>query len=246
MHWIDLNCDAGEGVGNEPELFPFISSCSIACGGHAGDETSMEATIRLARQHGVKVGAHPAYPDREHFGRITMSIGRKDLQYSLENQLKGFMAVMRALDAPLHHIKAHGALYNDLATGGSLAESYLEVLEPYRQEAVLYVPCGSSFIGMAASRGFTIWEEGFADRAYEPDGSLVSRTRPGAVLTAPQTVFNQLREMVIGRRVKASNGSWISMEPRTYCLHGDTPNAVQILEYLKTALPGALINIQNE
>lgn len=246
MHSIDLNCDAGEGVGNEPELFPYISSCSIACGGHAGDRSSMEATIGLAREHGVRVGAHPAYPDRENFGRVSMAIGRQELQKSIKDQLSNFMEAMRARGASLHHIKAHGALYNDLARGGSLAGAYLEVLEPYRQQAVLYAPCGSPFIGMALSRGFAVWEEGFADRAYEPDGSLVSRTRAGAVLTEPEAVFSQLREMVLKRRVMTSDGSWIFMEPQTYCLHGDTPNAVGILEYLKTALQGALIHIQNE
>ena len=244
MHSIDLNCDAGEGVGNEPELFPLISSCSIACGGHAGDADTMRRTISLAMDHGVAVGAHPSYPDRDRFGRVSLKIDPTVLRESLELQLHTFGDILTRLGAPLHHIKAHGALYNDLAPGGSLATLYLEVLEPFREGVLLYAPCGAEFVSLAESRGFAVWEEAFADRAYEPDGSLVARTKPGAVVTAPEAVFEQLKEMVLHGRVRCVDGTFYPLQPRTICIHGDTPNASGILQHLAYALEKESIQIR--
>ena len=119
MHCIDLNCDVGEGIGNEALLFPYISSCNIACGGHAGDADSMLETVRLAQKHNVLIGAHPSYPDREHFGRIRIEMAPEVLQKHLERQIKALTGILEPLNIPLHHIKAHGALYNDLASGSS-------------------------------------------------------------------------------------------------------------------------------
>ena len=244
MHCIDLNCDVGEGIGNEALLFPYISSCNIACGGHAGDADSMLETVRLAQKHNVLIGAHPSYPDREHFGRIRIEMAPEVLQNHLERQIKALTGILEPLNIPLHHIKAHGALYNDLASGSSLAMDYLEVLEPFGNDVLVYAPCGSRFADLARKRGFQVWEEAFADRAYEADGSLVSRKKPGAVLSSPQEVSEQVREMVLSGRVRCIDGSYFSLKAKTFCLHGDTPNAVEILMFLTKSLSGESICVQ--
>lgn len=234
---IDLNCDMGEGVGNEADLMPFISSCNIACGGHAGDQASMQACVSLALEHGVQMGAHPSYPDRDHFGRRSMVLEKAALKAALESQLGVFEAVLRDLGATLHHIKAHGALYNDLAKGGSLAEDYLEALAPYRGRAALFVPAGSVFEVMAGNAGFATVAEAFADRAYTVGGQLAPRNLPGAVLKHPERVLEQLREMVLKGRVRTLAGGFLPIAAQTYCIHGDTPGAFEILAYLSRELP---------
>jgi UPF0271 protein len=244
VHCIDLNCDVGEGIGNEASLFPYISSCNIACGGHAGDADSMFETVELARKHRVKVGAHPSYPDRENFGRMPMEMDTGVLQQHLRGQIGALTRILEALNIPLHHVKAHGALYNDLAKGGRLAMDYLEVLESFGKAFLVYAPCGSRFAELVRKVGFQVWEEAFADRAYEADGSLVSRKRPGAVLKSPQEVSHQVRKMVLSGRVRCADGSYFPLKPKTYCLHGDTPNAVEILMFLTKSLSEESICIQ--
>jgi UPF0271 protein len=241
---IDLNCDVGEGVGNEASLFPLISSCNIACGGHAGDAATMLQTATLARKHQVKIGAHPSYPDREHFGRLHMQMDKAELQKSIEQQITSLVEILGGPGTALHHIKAHGALYNDLASGGPLALQYLEVLEPFGNDVLVYAPCGSPFARLATDRGFKVWEEAFADRAYQADGTLVSRKKAGALLTSPSQVSEQVMEMVLTGRVRCADGSYFALRPRTFCLHGDTPNAVEILMFLVKSLQGESIQIQ--
>jgi UPF0271 protein len=238
---IDLNCDVGEGIGNEHLLFPFITSCNIATGGHAGDADSMREVASLAAKHQILIGAHPSYPDPENFGRVTMAMEKKDFQASISAQIDEFLKVLAALNLPMHHIKAHGALYNDLGRGGRMALEYLEVLHPYRESYILYAPCGSEFARMAIERGFFIWEEAFADRAYNPGGTLVSRSESGAVLTDPESVARQVLEMVRRNRVQCSDGSFYEMTPSTLCLHGDNPEAIAILKYLTKCLSKASI-----
>ena len=238
---IDLNCDVGEGIGNEHLLFPFITSCNIATGGHAGDADSMREVASLASEHQIRIGAHPSYPDRENFGRVSRAMEKKEFQASIAAQIDEFLQVLAGLNLSMHHIKAHGALYNDLARGGRMAQEYLEVLHPYREKYILYAPCGSQFARMAVRRGFSIWEEAFADRAYNPGGTLVSRSESGAVLTDPESVARQVLEMVRGNRVQCSDGSFYEMTPTTICLHGDNPKAIVILEYLTKCLSKASI-----
>ena len=163
---IDINCDLGEGVGNEAELLPLIGSCNIACGGHAGDFVSMRETINLAKKNEVKIGAHPSYPDKANFGRQVMSISNKDLKISLQKQLKTFDKALEVENAQLHHIKAHGALYNQTAKDEDLAKFYLDIIKPYRESTYIYVPFGSVIAKLASQKGFKIFYEAFADRNY--------------------------------------------------------------------------------
>ena len=238
---IDLNCDVGEGIGNEHLLFPFITSCNIATGGHAGDTRSMWDVATLAAEYQIRIGAHPSYPDPEHFGRVSRAMEKKEFQASITAQIEEFLQILATLNLSMHHIKAHGALYNDLARGGRIALEYLEVLQPYREKYILYAPCGSEFARMAVGQGFSIWEEAFADRAYDPGGSLVSRSEPGAVLTDPAAVVRQVLEMVRENRVQCSDGTFYEINPTTLCLHGDNPKAITILKYLTECLSKASI-----
>lgn len=242
-HSIDLNCDVGEGVGNEAGLFPLISSCNIACGGHAGDPDLMRSLIRLAMDHGLKIGAHPSYPDREHFGRRSMELPENELHESLGRQLDAMHGALGACGARLHHIKAHGALYNDLAFKPALAKQYLDFLDPYRGQVILFSLYGSIFSELARLRGFEVWEEGFADRAYRCDGSLVPRSRDGAMLQLPEQVLEQIIAMVREERVACEEGWFHPMKVDTVCVHGDTPKALEILTYLSRKLANASIHI---
>ncbi len=242
-HLIDLNCDVGEGVGNEAGLFPLISSCNIACGGHAGDPGLMRHLIRMAVDYGLKVGAHPSYPDRENFGRKSMELSEGQLRESLSGQLEDMHSALSACGARLHHIKAHGALYNDLGRMPALAEQYLDFLDPYRGKVILFSLCGSEFSERARARGFEVWEEGFADRAYRCDGSLLSRNDDGAVLHRPEAVLEQVIGMVRDGRIACGEDRYLTVDVKTICVHGDTPRALEILTYLSRNLANASIHI---
>ncbi|MBC2840454.1 5-oxoprolinase subunit PxpA [Robiginitalea sp. SC105] len=240
---IDLNCDVGEGVGNESSLFPLISSCNIACGGHAGDPDTMREIAALAGQFGIRAGAHPSYPDRAHFGRKSLTLSRAALAETIREQLTLMDEAARDAGVALRHIKAHGALYNDIAGDRELAGAFLEIIRPYKHNRLIYVPAGSLIARMAVEEGFKVWEEGFADRAYNPDGSLVSRSVVGALLTDPEKVCEQVRGMVKNGTVRTLEGTVIPLSPQTICVHGDTPGALEILTYLSLELPKESIQL---
>ena len=232
MKFIDINCDVGEGIGNEELLMPLIQSCNIACGGHAGSEETMRKVIGLALKYDVKIGAHPSYPDRENFGRMSMKIDQEVLSASIVTQIQSIDSVINEFGGRLHHIKAHGALYNDIASQRDLAEVYLNAVKEYRDRVVLFAPCKSEFVRQAKVAGFEVWEEAFADRSYLSNGALAPRTIPGAVLTDPAVVWEQILVLLKDKRVKSLTGEWLQMTPKTYCLHGDTEGAHKILFYI--------------
>jgi UPF0271 protein len=242
MMEIDINCDVGEGIGNETDLMPLISSCNIACGSHAGDEHIMRETIRLAKIHGVKIGAHPSYPDRENFGRKVMDISSENLISSLRRQLTDFCTVLNEEEGELHHIKPHGALYNEIAKNNSLANTFLDAMEAYR-ETVLYVPFGSVIQSKASNRGWPIAIEAFADRNYNTDLTLVSRTNENALIQNPRRVLAHIFSMASDSKVRSVQGQWTEIKADTYCVHGDTPSALKILMYLHEELPNHNIQI---
>ncbi len=235
--FIDINCDVGEGVGNESDLLPLISSCNIACGGHAGDADTMQRVVQLAKQHHIKVGAHPSYPDRANFGRLSMDIDAKTLQDSIKNQLKSFVEILEAAILELHHIKPHGALYNDVAKNVNLARIFLKAIETYKTECFLYVPYGSVILREAKAQGFKIKQEAFADRNYNNDLSLVSRKQPNALIENPKNVLQHLLTIVKRGEVITASKERVIIEADTYCVHGDTPSALKILTYLSKELP---------
>lgn len=234
---IDINCDVGEGVGNEKDLFPMISSCNIACGGHAGSKETIKLCLELAKKHKVKVGAHPSYPDIENFGRVSMSISNEVLIKSIQTQMQTFESVREEIDIPLHHIKPHGALYNDIAKDEQLAETFLTAIAPYKHPVLLYVPYNSIIQKLAIKNGFEVLVEAFADRNYNDDLSLVSRKEKDALITSGKEVLNHILHMYNDKLVKTITGKNVTIEADTYCIHGDTPAALQILTYLSNELP---------
>ena len=243
MKRIDVNSDVGEGVGNEAELMPLISSCNIACGGHAGDEATMRETIRLAIKHHVKIGAHPSYPDRANFGRKIMDISSDDLTFSLGEQLSIFSNILEKEGGELHHIKPHGALYNAIAKDEKLANTFLDAISEYI-DVPIYVPFTSVIEREAKSRNFRIIHEAFADRNYHHDLSLVSRKEENAVMESPQEVLAHIVRMVNTGEVLTLEGSKKKILAHTFCVHGDTPSALEILMYLHKELLNHNIQIK--
>ncbi len=234
---IDINCDLGEGVGNEADVLPLVSSCNIACGGHAGDEATMKWVVSLAKKHHVKIGAHPSYPDTANFGRVSMELTPNELIASLRKQIAQLLSVCAQEGVKLHHIKAHGALYNDIAKGGDLAKVFLEAIAPYKVATFLYVPAESGLAQLAVKEGFKIKKEAFGDRNYNTDLSLVSRKKNNALIVQPQSVLEHVLRMVTDGKVLTASGTFEDIQADTYCIHGDTPNALQILTYLSNKLP---------
>ena len=237
MITIDINSDIGEGVGNEAQLLPLISSCNIACGGHAGDFATMMKVASLAKEYKVLIGAHPSYPDRANFGRTSIIMAKEELQKSILAQVRDLNTVLTSLNVALHHIKPHGALYNDVAKDSELALIFLDSIKKYKKKVFLYVPYGSKIAEEALRLGFRIKYEAFADRNYNEDLSLVSREDPLAMIQDPKAVKDHLLAMVTKGRVMTISGKAVRLKADTYCIHGDSPLALQILTYLSKHLP---------
>lgn len=241
---IDINCDVGEGIGNEAELFQYISSCNVACGGHAGDETIMSKVVALAKKYELKVGAHPSYPDVANFGRISMDISPTELINTIEEQICNLRSICEQEQVKIYHIKAHGALYNDAAIGGKVAETYLRAVSTYKRELFLYVPAASVLEQMAIKEGFMVKREAFADRNYNNDLSLVSRNHANAIISEPPLVLEHLVRMVQSQKLITINQKVKTIDANTYCIHSDTAKILQILTYLSKELPKQNIYLQ--
>jgi len=244
VKYIDLNCDVGEGVGNEKYLFPYISSCNIACGGHAGDSSSMQQIAGLAKKYNVKVGAHPSYPDKENFGRASMDITSDALIESIQDQIASLASILEEQNIPLHHIKAHGALYNEIAAEVALAACFLEAIGAYKDTVSLYVPPVSEIEKIAVGRGFSIRYEVFGDRNYNDDLSLVSRKHPDALIQSPEAVLQHIVQMAKTQKVKTLTAKSVKILAETFCIHSDTPSAIEIVMYLSRQLPNHNIQIE--
>jgi UPF0271 protein len=229
---VDINCDVGEGLGNESALMPFISSCSIACGGHAGDDLTINETIKLALKNNVKIGAHPSFPDRKNFGRKVMDLDEKYLQQSLEDQINLVNMHAKRLGATLYHVKAHGALYNQAAIDPKMAQIILHAVKNTVKNAVLYVPYNSIIEKLALKNKIETKVEAFADRNYNENLTLVSRTNENAIITDRDLLLEHLLKMIIRKKVKTICGVEVDIFADTYCIHGDNPNAVEILKYV--------------
>ena len=241
--YIDINCDMGEGLDNEVGLMPLISSCNLACGGHAGNEDTMRTVARLAKDNGVKVGAHPSYPDLKGFGRISMPMADAELAQTVRDQVAFCDAVLKKENIPLHHIKPHGALYNDLARDAARCAVFLGAIGEYRSKCTLYVPFGSVIEKEALKAGFAVKREAFADRNYGDDGDLLPRNSKRALIQNPVEVLQHLLGMVLHGELTTASGKVLSIRADTYCVHGDTPRALEILTYLSEELAKHHIHI---
>jgi UPF0271 protein len=233
---IDINCDVGEGIENEHLLMPYITSCNIACGGHFGDKNSIDKTIKIAIENSVLIGAHPSFPDKENFGRKLLQISDKDLKNSIQNQLDLFLERLSFFDVKLHHIKPHGALYNEIAVNERLAVLFVESTQKYLKKSFLYVPYNSMIEKVALNSNIKIKYEAFADRNYNKDLKLVSRNDEKALITNPNEVLQHVYKMISESKVKTVSGNLLEIKADTFCIHGDTINAVAILQFMSKEL----------
>jgi len=217
----------GEGIGNDEELIAFITSANIACGYHAGDETTMHETVKLASQFGVAIGAHPSFLDRENFGRTERKDVTPEQVYVLiTDQLKILHKIVVGNKAKLHHVKPHGALYNMAAKDAALSKAIAKSVFDFDEKLVLYGLSGSHLISEAELIGLKTASEVFADRTYQDDGSLTPRTQPNALITDEEQSLKQVFQMVEKGTVITTSGKEIPIVAETICLHGDGQNAV--------------------
>jgi len=229
---IDINCDVGEGLNNEHLLMPLISSCNIACGGHAGSVEIIDKVILLAIENKVKIGAHPSFPDRENFGRVVMDISDTALEQSLQEQLQLFKERADLKNAEVHHVKPHGALYNLIAVNEEKARVVVNAIQRVFEEIKMYVPYNSVIEKIAKEHGIEIVYEAFADRNYNNDLTLVSRALPYAVITDKEKVVNHVKRMAEESNVKTVQDYKKEIKAQTFCVHGDNKNAIEILHEL--------------
>ena len=233
---VDLNADLGEDAGHDDEVLEFVSSANIACGFHAGDPTSILRSIRAAHEHGVAIGAHPSFPDRENFGRQEIALPPGEIYAILAYQLGAFEALARAAGAEMNHVKAHGALYNMAARDRSLAEVIANAVFLFDPKLILFVPPGGVFEHAANERGLQIAREVFADRNYNPDGTLVSRSSRDAFVRDPIEAAERVIRMLREQKVRAINGADVPVSAETICVHGDNPEAVEFVRKLHDRL----------
>lgn len=241
---IDINADVGEGVDNEAELMPFLSSCNIACGGHAGEPETLRRVIELAKSHNVKIGAHPSFPDRANFGRQIMQMTDEELEDTIVNQIFGVKITVESYGLKLDHVKLHGALYNLAAVDEKLATLVVNVIKKFHYPLKLYAPFGSVISKIAQQEGIEVMYEGFADRNYNEDLSLVSRKNKNAILHKKEAILTHVLKIIKQQKVRTISGVEVPIKATTICVHGDTKNAVEILEYLSYNLKNHNIRIQ--
>ncbi len=246
---IDINSDIGEGFGHwmlapDDDLMPLISSANIACGFHAGDPATIERTVHLARDNGVGVGAHPGFPDRGGFGRRTIAATPDEVRTDVLYQIGATAAFCRAAGTELQHVKAHGALYNHAVRDAATAEAIARAVWQYDREMLFFVLPGSELEAAGAAAGLPLAREAFADRGYMPDGSLVPRSRPEAVITDPEVVVRRMVRLVQEGVIEAIDGTELALQADTICIHSDTPTALDIARALRRGFEDVAILVQ--
>src|SRR4029453_7082388 len=229
---IDLNADLGEGAGHDEELFELIRSANIATGFHAGDSDSMHSAISAAKKHGVAVGAHPSFFDRENFGRKELKISMPEVFDAVAYQLGVFQAIASAVGVQPNHVKPHGALYNMAVRDRDLANAIAGAIESGDPKLILFAPDKSELAGAGEAHGLQIAREIFADRNYLNDGWLVPRIRPDALLRDPNEAAERVLRMLREGKVRSVEGRDVDVRGETICLHGDTPGAVEFARAL--------------
>jgi UPF0271 protein len=248
MKRIDLNCDMGElpeAIADDTQeaLLRSITSANVACGGHAGDEHMMRTTIEQAMRAGVAVGAHPGYPDRENFGRLELKMPADAVADSVCGQVRALGAIAAACGTKLVHVKPHGALYNQAVKNRELAEAIAKGVAKYSRNLVLMGLAGSPMLDVFREAGFAIAAEAFADRRYEPDGTLRSRKFDDALVRNPQEAAWQALGIAERGVVIASDGSEVAVDAQTICIHGDTPGAPEIAATVARTLREAGVTV---
>lgn len=244
MPSIDLNCDLGESfgaytIGSDEKILPYITSANIACGYHAGDPAVMRRSVALCKQYGVQVGAHPSLPDLMGFGRRKMAVSPAEAADYVAYQIGALKAFCDAAGVPLHHVKPHGALYNMAAQDRALADAICQAVRQTAPGAVLLALSGSEMVDAARAIGLLVASEVFADRGYRPDGTLVPRGQPGAMIEDEDAAIARVLCMAREGRVAASDGNPVALQADSVCVHGDGPKALAFVQKLHAALPAA-------
>ena len=249
MKRIDLNCDMGElpaaiADGTQEALMPSFTSVNVACGGHAGDESTMRATIEQALRHNVALGAHPGYPDRANFGRLELNVSAAEVSAFVFEQVRAFGEIASGCGAQVAHVKPHGALYNQAVHNRQLAAAIATGVAKWSRQLILVGLAGSPMLQVFREAGFVVAAEAFADRRYEPDGTLRSRKFDDALLRDPQEAARQALSLVERGVVTASTGAQVAVSAQTICIHGDTPGATKIAATVAQALRQAGVQLQ--
>ncbi|MEH7234633.1 5-oxoprolinase subunit PxpA [Bacillus sp. JJ1562] len=249
MKTIDLNCDLGESfgaynIGNDEQVLSFISSANVACGFHAGDPHVMNQTVQLAKKYDVAIGAHPGFQDLVGFGRRAMAVSPKDVYDLLLYQIGALSAFCQAQDVKLTHVKPHGALYNMAAVDTSIAEAIARGIANFDSSLAIYGLSGSKLIEAGEKYGLKTVSEVFADRTYQPNGTLTPRTQPNAVIHDSNDAIKQVLQMVKEQTVQAITGEVIAIKADSICVHGDNSHALQFVQELRNALTNEGITIK--
>jgi UPF0271 protein len=244
MKSVDLNCDVGEGVSTDEQIIPLISSANIACGLHAGSESTMKRTIELCIQHDVAVGAHPSWPDRKNFGRTEMQMSEKELYDCVTGQLYTIQNIAASLGSTIHHVKPHGALYNQSAKDKMIADTIAKAVKDADASLIVFGLSGSISVSAATALGLKAAHEVFADRTYMDDGSLTPRSHLNALITDTNKAVAQALQMILHGTVQTGSGKIISIRSDTVCLHGDGTHAVAFATGINNALKQKNIDIK--
>jgi UPF0271 protein len=231
MRAIDLNCDLGEGIGDDQALMPLITSANIACGGHAGNTDTMRATASLARKYGVEIGAHPGFEDPANFGRLEQTMPGSELRAMVIRQIERLREI-----ATVRHVKPHGALYNLAARRRDVADIIATAVCDVDSSMTLFALAGSEMVRAGRACGLTVAEEVFADRTYQSDGSLTPRSHPGAMIEDENEMLDQVMRMIEKGVVRATDGTEVRIVADTICLHGDGAKAVSFAQTLRRTL----------
>ena len=241
---IDLNADLGEGAGNDEALMGLVSSANIACGWHAGDAQTMRQCVRWALQNGVAIGAHPSFPDRENFGRSAMQLPPEEIISGVLYQIGALAAIAKAEGGALAHVKPHGALYNQAVKEPQLAAAIVDAVRHFDPSLKFFGLAGSGMIDAARRAGLEPVEEVFADRGYMPDGSLVPRSQPGALIEDEEASLAQTLSLVRDHQVRAIDGSIVPVNAQSVCLHGDGAHALEFARRIRERLTAEGIAIK--
>lgn len=247
---IDINSDLGESygafkIGNDKKIMPHITSANVACGFHGGDPVTMMQTVALAKKFKVAIGAHAGYPDLMGFGRREMQLTAEEIESIMVYQIGALSGFAKTAGIKLQHVKPHGALYNKAAKDKEASEGIVKAIEVYDPSLIVFAPPKSTLAKVAADFGLRIAYEIFADRAYNSDGSLVSRQKPNAIIHQPSLVVKRAIKMIKEKAVIAVDGTIADFgEVHTICVHGDTPTAVKLAETLKKGLTSAGILVK--
>ncbi|MBA4139879.1 MAG: LamB/YcsF family protein [Segetibacter sp.] len=241
----DLNCDMGEGIGNDEAIVPFITSANIACGYHAGDETTMRKTVMMTKNAGVAIGAHPSFLDRENFGRTEIKDIKPQQVYGLvKAQLNIIQEIVAGCNTHLHHVKPHGAFYNMAARDPALSMAIAHAIYDFDKTLVLFGLSGSYLISEAKVIGIKTASEVFADRTYQDDGSLTPRTKPNALIEDEEQSIRQVIQMIKNGTVTSTSGKELPIVAETICLHGDRKNAAALASAIHKKLKSENIDIK--